>query len=96
MHALDLPGHGASGKDVGDGSLATLADTVVGFLDALGTSSARTWSGTRSAARSSRPSAQAAPGKVASLTLLAPAGYTAGGRRRVPARLRRGGRRGAS
>ena len=22
VHALDLPGHGASGKDVGDGSLA--------------------------------------------------------------------------
>jgi pimeloyl-ACP methyl ester carboxylesterase len=36
VHALDLPGHGASGKDVGDGSLATLTDKVVGFLDALG------------------------------------------------------------
>src|ERR671914_673227 len=34
--ALDLPGHGASAKDVGDGSLSMLADTVVGFLDALG------------------------------------------------------------
>ena len=77
VHALDLPGHGASGKDVGDGSLATLADTVVGFLDARRASSGRTWWGTRSAARSSRPSPQAAPGKVASLTLLAPAGYGA-------------------
>jgi len=36
VHALDLPGHGASSKDVGDGSLATLTDTVLGFLDALG------------------------------------------------------------
>ena len=36
VHALDLPGHGASGKDVGDGSLAMLTDTVVGFLDAVG------------------------------------------------------------
>lgn len=34
--ALDLPGHGASSKDVGDGSLATLAEVVAGFIDALG------------------------------------------------------------
>jgi pimeloyl-ACP methyl ester carboxylesterase len=40
VHALDLPGHGASDKEVGDGSLASLADTVVGFLDALGISRA--------------------------------------------------------
>jgi pyruvate dehydrogenase E2 component (dihydrolipoamide acetyltransferase) len=32
VYALDLPGHGASGKDVGDGALATLAETVRGFL----------------------------------------------------------------
>src|SRR6185436_10984247 len=36
VHALDLPGHGASSKDVGDGSLATLVETVTGFLDSLG------------------------------------------------------------
>jgi len=36
VHALDLPGHGESTKDVGDGSLDTLADAVIGFLDALG------------------------------------------------------------
>ena len=34
--ALDLPGHGASAKDVGDGSLETLAGVVTGFLDAVG------------------------------------------------------------
>ena len=33
VHALDLPGHGASDKEVGDGSLADLAGIVVGFLD---------------------------------------------------------------
>jgi pyruvate dehydrogenase E2 component (dihydrolipoamide acetyltransferase) len=33
--ALDLPGHGASSKDVGDGSLDALAATVIGALDAL-------------------------------------------------------------
>jgi pyruvate dehydrogenase E2 component (dihydrolipoamide acetyltransferase) len=31
--ALDLPGHGTSSKDVGDGSLETLVDVVSGFLD---------------------------------------------------------------
>jgi pyruvate dehydrogenase E2 component (dihydrolipoamide acetyltransferase) len=34
--ALDLPGHGASSKDVGDGSIAVLADSVAGFMDAIG------------------------------------------------------------
>ncbi|HJW63846.1 MAG TPA: alpha/beta fold hydrolase, partial [Actinomycetes bacterium] len=36
VHAIDLPGHGASGKDVGDGSLDTLAATILGFLDVVG------------------------------------------------------------
>src|SRR5262245_57084457 len=40
VHALDLPGHGASSKDVGDGSLATMRESVIGFLDALGISRA--------------------------------------------------------
>jgi pyruvate dehydrogenase E2 component (dihydrolipoamide acetyltransferase) len=34
--ALDLPGHGGSSKDVGDGSLASLAKDVAVALDALG------------------------------------------------------------
>lgn len=75
-HALDLPGHGASSKDVGDGSLATMADTVLGFLDALGIARAHlvghSFGGAVSAAV-----AKAAPDRVASLTLLAPAGYGA-------------------
>ena len=33
-YALDLPGHGASSKDVGDGAIQTLARAVLGFLDA--------------------------------------------------------------
>ncbi|MFD2398210.1 alpha/beta fold hydrolase [Prauserella oleivorans] len=36
VHALDLPGHGESSKDVGDGSLDTLAGAVLGFLEAKG------------------------------------------------------------
>ena len=35
VYALDLPGHGSSDKDVGDGSLDTLASAVLGFLDEL-------------------------------------------------------------
>ena len=36
VYALDLPGHGTSAKDVGDGTLGVLADAVTGVLDALG------------------------------------------------------------
>ncbi len=35
VHALDLPGHGSSSKDVGDGSVGFFADIVTGFADAL-------------------------------------------------------------
>ena len=74
VHALDLPGHGASGKDVGDGSLATLADSVIGFLDALGIARAHLVGHSLGGAVVAAV-AKAAPEKVASLTLLAPAGY---------------------
>ncbi len=33
--AVDLPGHGQSSKQVGDGSLATIADQMIGMLDNL-------------------------------------------------------------
>ena len=32
VYALDLPGHGTSAKDVGDGTLGVLADAVTGVL----------------------------------------------------------------
>ena len=35
VYALDLPGHGQSSKDVGQGSLEELVDTVCGWLDAV-------------------------------------------------------------
>jgi pyruvate dehydrogenase E2 component (dihydrolipoamide acetyltransferase) len=35
-YALDLPGHGGSHKQVKNGSVKELADTVAGFMDALG------------------------------------------------------------
>jgi pyruvate dehydrogenase E2 component (dihydrolipoamide acetyltransferase) len=73
--ALDLPGHGASGKDVGDGSLTTLADCLAGFLDALGIDRAHLVGHSLGGAVVAAV-AKASPGKVASLTLIAPAGYT--------------------
>jgi pyruvate dehydrogenase E2 component (dihydrolipoamide acetyltransferase) len=76
VHALDLPGHGASTKDVGDGSLATMAETLIGFLDALGITRAHLVGHSLGGAVSAAV-AKAAPEKVASLTLLAPAGYGA-------------------
>jgi pyruvate dehydrogenase E2 component (dihydrolipoamide acetyltransferase) len=76
VHALDLPGHGASSKDVGDGSLATLAETLSGFLDALDIERAHLVGHSLGGAVIAAV-AKDAPGKVASLTLLAPAGYTA-------------------
>ena len=36
VYALDLPGHGRSGKDVGAGDLAALSGALDAFLDALG------------------------------------------------------------
>lgn len=35
VYALDLPGHGASSKDVGDGSIETLSSVLCDWMDAL-------------------------------------------------------------
>jgi pyruvate dehydrogenase E2 component (dihydrolipoamide acetyltransferase) len=72
--ALDLPGHGASVKDVGDGSLPTLAECVTGFLDALGIGRAHLVGHSLGGAVVAAV-ARAAPARVASLTLIAPAGF---------------------
>ena len=36
VYALDLPGHGESAKDVGDGTIGGLAEVASGFLEAVG------------------------------------------------------------
>lgn len=74
VHALDLPGHGASGKDVGDGSLDTLAGTVLGFLDAVDAERAHLVGHSLGGAVVAAVAARA-PDRVASLSLLAPAGF---------------------
>ncbi|NMH96127.1 acetoin dehydrogenase dihydrolipoyllysine-residue acetyltransferase subunit [Pseudonocardia acidicola] len=75
VHALDLPGHGASSKDVGDGSLDLLAGTLLGFLDALDIPRAHLVGHSLGGAVAAA-AARSVPDRVASLTLLAPAGYS--------------------
>ena len=74
VHALDLPGHGASSKDVGDGSLETMARAVLGFLDARGIGRAHLVGHSLGAAVVAAAAAEA-PARVRSLTLVAPAGF---------------------
>jgi pyruvate dehydrogenase E2 component (dihydrolipoamide acetyltransferase) len=74
VHALDLPGHGDSTKDVGDGSLDTLADAVLGFLDALGIERAHLVGHSLGGAVVTAAAAKA-PGRIEKLTLIAPAGF---------------------
>ncbi len=74
VYALDLPGHGTSAKDVGEGTLGVLADAVTGVLDALGAGRAHlvghSMGGAVALAVAGRD-----PGRVASLTLIAPSGF---------------------
>jgi len=71
--ALDLPGHGGSSKDVGDGSVDLLADVVVGALDGLEVSRAHLVGHSLGGAIAATVAAKH-PEKVAALTLIASAG----------------------
>ncbi|NMG73903.1 acetoin dehydrogenase dihydrolipoyllysine-residue acetyltransferase subunit [Aromatoleum diolicum] len=73
VYALDLPGHGESSKDVGEGSLGALAAAVTGFMDAVGIESAHLVGHSMGGAVSLTVAA-AAPERVRSLTLIASAG----------------------
>lgn len=73
VYALDFPGHGESDKRVTDGSVAGLAATVAGFLDALGIDTVDLVGHSMGAAVAMAV-AVAAPGRVRSLALMAPAG----------------------
>ncbi|MEV0116225.1 acetoin dehydrogenase dihydrolipoyllysine-residue acetyltransferase subunit [Streptomyces sp. NPDC050844] len=74
VYALDLPGHGESGKDVGAGGLDALTDVVAGFLDALGIERAHLVGHSLGGAVVTAVAARV-PERVRSLTLIAPAGY---------------------
>jgi pyruvate dehydrogenase E2 component (dihydrolipoamide acetyltransferase) len=79
VYAIDLPGHGTSTKDVGDGSVDLLADAVCGVLDAIAAPGdavhlvGHSLGGSVAAAVAARD-----PGRIRSLTLIAPAGFGAG------------------
>jgi pyruvate dehydrogenase E2 component (dihydrolipoamide acetyltransferase) len=73
VYALDLPGHGASTKVTGAASLDDLADAVIGFMDAIGLSSAHL-AGHSMGGGVCLAMARRAPQKVRSLTLIASAG----------------------
>jgi pyruvate dehydrogenase E2 component (dihydrolipoamide acetyltransferase) len=74
VYALDLPGHGTSSKDVGDGSVSVLADAVIGVLDSIGAERAHlvghSLGGAVAVAAATRD-----PRRIASLTLIAPSGF---------------------
>jgi pyruvate dehydrogenase E2 component (dihydrolipoamide acetyltransferase) len=74
VYALDLPGHGGSAKDVGDGEAAGLVDAVRGFLDAQGIARAHL-GGHSMGALVAAELALVDPERVVSLALIAPAGF---------------------
>ncbi|AOX16557.1 acetoin dehydrogenase dihydrolipoyllysine-residue acetyltransferase subunit [Kozakia baliensis] len=71
--SFDLPGHGGSTKDVGDGKTSNFATTTSGLLDALNIEKAHIVGHSLGGAIALRL-AEAHPQKVASLTLIAPVG----------------------
>lgn len=71
--APDLPGHGESAKDVAGGDLGSLANSVLGFLDALSIPRAHL-AGHSLGGSVAIAAARAAPERVASLSLIAAAG----------------------
>ncbi|MEZ5924232.1 MAG: acetoin dehydrogenase dihydrolipoyllysine-residue acetyltransferase subunit [Hyphomicrobiaceae bacterium] len=73
VYALDLPGHGQSTKSIAEASLAGLADTVIGFMDALKIDTAHLVGHSMGAAIAVRI-AEMAKGRALSLGLVAPAG----------------------
>ncbi|MBV9220305.1 MAG: acetoin dehydrogenase dihydrolipoyllysine-residue acetyltransferase subunit [Methylobacteriaceae bacterium] len=74
VFAVDLPGHGSSSKDVGDGSLDKLVADILAFLQVVGISKAHLVGHSLGGAIATSI-ALARPERIQSLTLLAPAGF---------------------
>jgi pyruvate dehydrogenase E2 component (dihydrolipoamide acetyltransferase) len=72
-YAIDLPGHGGSSKDVGQGDIASFTAAVLAFMDALGLDRVH-YVGHSLGGAVGLDLALGHPGRVASLTLLCPAG----------------------
>lgn len=73
-YAVDLLGHGGSSKDVGDGTLDTLADTVLAWADAVGLDSFHVVGHSMGSAVAQLVALKA-PGRVKSLALLCPPAF---------------------
>jgi pyruvate dehydrogenase E2 component (dihydrolipoamide acetyltransferase) len=73
VYALDLPGHGQSSKDVGEGNLGSFVDAVAGFMDEMGIEKAHLVGHSMGGAVAGS-CALAHPDRVASLVLIASAG----------------------
>lgn len=76
VYAFDLPGHGSSSKDVGEGSVVELATTLGAALDALGLEHVHLVGHSLGAAVAATLAALE-PSRAASLTLIAPVGLGA-------------------
>ena len=72
VYAIDLPGHGGSSKEVGDGSLANLANALGAVLDTLGLQRAHLIGHSLGGAVAARLAADR-PEIAETLTLIAPA-----------------------
>jgi pyruvate dehydrogenase E2 component (dihydrolipoamide acetyltransferase) len=73
VYALDLPGHGQSSKDVGEGSLGSFVEVVSGFMDEMEIEKAHLVGHSMGGAAAGA-FALAHPERVASLVLIASAG----------------------
>ena len=76
LYALDLPGHGGSSKDVGEGGTEDLAEVLRGFMEALEIGRAHLVGHSLGGAVA-LTCALEAPGRTASLTLIASLGLGA-------------------
>ena len=73
VYALDLPGHGQSSKDVGEGDLDSLVEAVAGFMDEMGIEKAHIFGHSMGGAVAGSLAIKH-PEKVQSLALIASAG----------------------
>jgi pyruvate dehydrogenase E2 component (dihydrolipoamide acetyltransferase) len=71
--ALDLPGHGGSTKEVGGGTAAELAEALSDYLDAIGTGPVHVVAHSLGGAVAMEVALRS-PGKIAAMSLIAPAG----------------------